>query len=120
GRWHIVRSSDGRYVEGDWGFPAALPVPADYDGDGKDDLAVFCPATGMWYIQQSSDKTLREQHFGWFPCLPVPGDYDGDGKDDIAVYEPGEGRWSILQSTGGFTTRLFGWFEAQPPWSARR
>jgi hypothetical protein len=31
-----------------------LPVPGDYDGDGKTDPAVYFPATGKWWILYSS------------------------------------------------------------------
>jgi len=116
GRWHILRSSDGQYVEHDWGFAGATPVPADYDGDGITDLAVYASQTGTWYIRQSSDGQFRETRFGWHRCVPVPGDYDGDGIDDLAVYEPIEGRWSILHAPDRFTTLIFGWQEALPPW----
>ncbi len=35
------------------------PAPADYDGDGLDDLAVLCP--GAWKIAYSTDAdNLRE------------------------------------------------------------
>jgi hypothetical protein len=34
--------------------PADLPVPADYDGDGQVDVAVYRASTGQWFIQASS------------------------------------------------------------------
>ena len=31
------------------------PVPGDYDGDGKTDIAVYHSASGLWYVKKSSD-----------------------------------------------------------------
>ena len=83
--------------------PGGVPVPGDYDGDRKQDAAVFRQAGGFWIIRQSSNNTMRAVQFGLNTDIPVPADYDGDGKTDIAVFR--SGTWYILNST---TNRFIG------------
>ena len=110
------RSSDGAVAMTQWGSGAVndLPVPGDYDGDGKTDIAVWRPGDGMWYILRSSDGGVTATQWGTGTLfvksdMPVPGDYDGDGKTDIAVWRPSIGMWYILRSSDeGVTASQWG------------
>ena len=77
----------------------------DFDGDGKADISVFRPATGIWYLLNSQTGFTGVQ-FGATNDKIVPADYDGDGKTDFAVYRGGV--WYLQRSTAGFTGISFG------------
>ncbi len=79
----------------------ASPTLFDYDGDGKSDLSVFRPSSGVWYVQNSSNSSFAINQFGSNGDLSVPADFDGDGKTDIAIYRPSNGLWYWVNSATG-------------------
>jgi len=70
-----------------WGLSSDVVAPGDYDGDRKQDVAIFRQGAspGFW-IFQSSNSTARFVRFGTAGDRPVVADYDGDGKDDPAIF----------------------------------
>lgn len=121
GVWYIQQSGDGGALLVRWGMTTMhptgglpdVPVPADYDGDGRVDIGVFRPDTGEWWILKSStgyDDT-RSMVFRWGKLgdIPVEADYDGDHRADFAVFRPTENRWIIIESsTGNIRYHAFG------------
>ncbi len=88
---------------------------ADFDGDGRNDLAVFRPSTGAWYSQNSSGFSASV--FGTASDTPISADYDGDGKTDKAFVRNvnGSGVWNIKHSSDGATTEYqFGFASDKP------
>ena len=55
-----------------WGLSTNIPVPGDYDGDGRTDPAVFRPSTGAWYILKSSTNYTTSFGVSWGLSTDLP------------------------------------------------
>ena len=119
----VVVALDVELVQTDFGsagngaddhFGAALAV-GDFDGDGRDDLAIGAPEkndtetddSGRIYVAFGSATGLDPEDFQIFRIASFPGnppaandrfgaalaagDYDGDGRDDLFIGSPGRG-----------------------------
>ena len=104
-----------------FGFGTDVIVQADYDGDGKTDVAVFRPSTGLWYISEQFGPVGHVHVFGLSDDIPAPGDFDGDGKADLSVFRPSTASWYRMDSSdGSFFAFQFGTNGDKPTQSAFR
>ncbi len=80
-------------------------VGGDFDGDGRDDVAMVTGFNDAWWIGKSSvgeftmDSWLNHAAAGEFNS-PLSGDFNGDGKTDVAILHVSTGRLFVGISTG--------------------
>ena len=92
--------------------PGDVPAPADYDGVGRDEFAIYRPSTGQFFIlntpniNNTATWTLRTVTLNLpggpnVNDVPASEDYDGNGKIDPTVYRPSNSTFYIIHSSNG-------------------
>ncbi len=97
-----------------WGLNTDVLTPADFDGDQKDDIAIWRPGAATvaaFYILNSATMTARVEPFGQTGDNPtVVNNYGGTAADDLAVWRESNGTWYYRTVANGPVTFV--------PWGA--
>jgi hypothetical protein len=83
----------GKTVSFRWGGTYGFTlVPGDYDGIGRDQIAVYNRDDATWYWKRLPDGAVSFAKFGTKTSVPVPWDYRRSGRLDLAYWEPKDGK----------------------------
>lgn len=111
-------SSTDRYFT--LGSSSAIPVVGDWNGNGRQKVGVFDPATATWFLDMNGNGVWdgsgidRIMQWGSPGDVPVVGDWNGSGTTKIGVFSPGTALW-LLDYNGNFVwdgagiDRYFSW-----------
>jgi hypothetical protein len=93
GWWTLVNNVASSTSRTEHGSTSETIAVQDYDGDGRDDLAVYAATatTPSFKILKSSTSTVTTHPYGLQLDIRLQGDFNNDGKDDLAVYRPSQG-----------------------------
>jgi len=71
-----------------FGLARDIPLAADLDGDGKDELIVYRPRTSEWFaLIDGVTKTFTPfEHSETERSIPFAADIDGDGRAELIVF----------------------------------
>jgi hypothetical protein len=85
------------------GAGALQAVVGDWDGDGRDTVGVYNPATRRFSVRGrvlSDDPIVTTPPVGALGAIPVAGDWDGARGDEVGLYEPWNGQFLFYDLTG--------------------
>ncbi len=104
--FYILQSASGTLRAEQFGRTGDDPrVVGDWDGDGRDDVAVYRNGTGggqsFFFYRPSSQSGVDFVPILWGTGgdEAVRGDFDGDGRMDATVFRPSDAVWYIRQSS---------------------
>ncbi|MCT2587867.1 DUF2961 domain-containing protein [Actinophytocola gossypii] len=103
-----------------FGYGAERPAVGDFDGDGRDDVAVFTGgAQGDVYVSLSNGVAFVQEVWRWHDHFAIgdelagTGDVNGDGRDDVVTFTRGDTAdvYVSLSDGGRFVQNAWRWHD---------
>lgn len=96
--WHVRHSASAGSADLtiSYGNRGDVPVPGDWNGDGRSGVGTFL--NGVWYLRDAQTPGQPEVAFryGNPGDHPVVGDWNGDGHDSVGTFR--DGVWYLRNS----------------------
>jgi hypothetical protein len=106
GQWIVAASNGTAFASSLWSTLAIgqFGTVADYNGDGRSDVAVRNAINGFWRVLTSNGNSFTDSRFGVWDASTTwsnvrPGDFNGDGRSDL-VGQRADGTWFTSLSNG--------------------
>jgi hypothetical protein len=99
-RWRLRGGPATPFAIGDGPL---VPLAGDWDGDGRDTVGAYDPATRqftLWSALAADALSTTTPPIGPFGAIPFVGNWDGTPGDQVGVYEPLAHRFSFFYVSG--------------------
>jgi hypothetical protein len=109
GTWYLNYNSDSLYEKRfKFGTTGDVPLVGDWQGTGRDGIAIFRPSTGYWYFDNNLDGVVDKSfRYGGSTDQIIKGDWQGAGRDGIAIFRPSTGYWYFDYNLDGVVDKSF-------------
>ncbi len=112
GIWNLDYNGDWIFSYEDttfhFGKTGDIPIAGDWNGNGKDGIAIFRPSSGYRYFDYNLDGIVNQSfRFGKSGDLIIAGDWSGNGRDRIAIFRPSTGYWYFDYNLDGIVDQSF-------------